>query len=97
MVWLAEFGRSPRADGDGGRDHWPRCYSALLAGGGIRGGVVYGSSDKLGAYPRDGACAPEDVHATIYHLLGLPLRTELKDTGGRPGVRCDGQVIRALV
>jgi hypothetical protein len=97
VVWLAEFGRSPRADGEGGRDHWPRCYSALLAGGGIKGGVVYGASDKLGAYPAEKACAPEDIHATIYHLLGLPLRAQMKDAGGRPGVRCDGSVIRALV
>jgi hypothetical protein len=96
VVWLAEFGRSPKADPDGGRDHWPRCYSALFAGGGIRGGVVHGSSDRLGAYPRDGACAPEDVHATIYHLLGLPLRTELRDATGRPGPRSDGTPIRAL-
>jgi hypothetical protein len=96
VVWLAEFGRSPKADPDGGRDHWPRCYSGLFAGGGIRGGVVYGSSDRIGAYPRDGACAPDDVHATIYHLLGLPLRTELLDATGRPGRRCDGTPIRAL-
>lgn len=96
VVWMAEFGRSPRADTDGGRDHWPRCYSALLAGGGIRGGVVHGSSDKLAAFPREGACTPEDIHATIYHLLSLPLRTELKDAGGRPGRRCDGNVIKSL-
>jgi len=96
VAWLAEFGRSPRAEDDGGRDHWPRCYSALLAGGGIKGGVVHGSSDRIAAYPRDGACAPEDIHATIYHLLGLPLRTELVDSGGRPGRRCEGNVIRAL-
>jgi uncharacterized protein (DUF1501 family) len=97
VVWMAEFGRSPRADATGGRDHWPRCYSALLAGGGIKGGQVYGSSDRIGAYPLDKPCAPEDIHATIYHLLGLPLRAEMKDAGGRPGVRCDGSVIRALV
>jgi uncharacterized protein (DUF1501 family) len=96
VVWLAEFGRSPKSDSEGGRDHWPRCYSGLFAGGGIRGGVVHGSSDPLAAYPRDGACAPEDVHATIYHLLGLPLRTELTDATGRPGRRCEGAPIRAL-
>lgn len=96
VVWLAEFGRSPKSDSEGGRDHWPRCYSGLFAGGGIRGGVVHGSSDRLGAYPRDGACAPEDVHATIYHLLGLPFHTELTDAAGRPGRRCEGTPIRAL-
>jgi hypothetical protein len=97
VVWMAEFGRAPRCDGDGGRDHWPRCYSALLAGGGVRGGVVYGSSDRIGAYPVEQACAPEDVHATIYHLLGVPLRAAVKDSGGRPGVRCAGCVLRGLV
>jgi hypothetical protein len=97
VVWLGEFGRSPRTDGEGGRDHWPRCYSALMAGGGIAGGTVVGASDKLGAYPRDGACAPEDVHATIYHLLGLPLRTDLTAGTGRPAPRCDGAPIRALL
>lgn len=95
VVWMGEFGRSPRADGDGGRDHWPRCYSALLAGGGITGGVVVGASDKISAYPRDGACAPEDVHATIYHLLGLPLNSDL-NAGGRPALRCEGAPIKAL-
>ena len=94
VAWMAKFGRSPRADDVGGRDHWPRCYSALLAGGGIKGGVVHGSSDRLAAYPRDGACAPEDIHATIYHLLGIPLRTEVKDAGGRPHRVCDGTPIR---
>lgn len=97
VVWMAEFGRSPKADEEGGRDHWPHCYSALLAGGGIRGGAVHGSSDRIAAYPRDGACSPTDVHATIYHLLGLPLRTELTDATGRPGRRCDGEPIRALL
>jgi arylsulfatase A-like enzyme len=97
VVWMAEFGRSPKVDPDGGRDHWPHCYIALLAGGGIRGGVVHGSSDRFAAYPRDGACSPEDVHATIYHLLGVPLRTELTDAGGRPGRRCHGTPIRALI
>jgi hypothetical protein len=96
VVWMAEFGRSPKVDPDGGRDHWPHCYSALLAGGGIRGGVVHGSSDKLGAHPRDNACSPEDVHATIYHLMGLPVRAELKDAGGRPGRRCEGTPIKTL-
>lgn len=97
VVWMAEFGRSPRADDDGGRDHWPHCYSALLAGGGVRGGVVHGSSDRSAAYPRAGACSPEDVHATIYSLLGLPLRTEMADATGRPGRRCDGEVIREVL
>jgi hypothetical protein len=96
VVWMAEFGRSPRVDPDGGRDHWPHCYSALLAGGGIRGGVVHGSSDRIAAYPQDGACSPEDIHATIYHHLGIPLSTRLTDATGRPGRLCEGQPIRTL-
>jgi hypothetical protein len=57
---------------------------------------VYGSSDRLAAYPQANACSPEDIHATIYHLLGVPLRRELKDASGRPGRLCEGEPIRAL-
>lgn len=79
VVALGEFGRTPKlgqitssAGADaGGRDHWPHCYSVLLAGGGIRGATVYGASDRFGAYPRDNAVTPEDIAATIYHALGI--------------------------
>jgi Protein of unknown function (DUF1501) len=96
VLWLAEFGRTPRCDGDGGRDHWPHCYSALLAGGGIRGGTVHGSSDRRAAYPQDQPCTPEDIHATIYDLLGAPLDTMMTDMFGRPARLCTGKPIRAL-
>jgi len=95
VVWMGEFGRTPRRKPDGGRDHWSKCYSALMAGGGIQGGRVHGSSDPLGAYPRDGLVRPEDVHATIYHLLGIPLDTELHDTLGRPYPLCTGSPINS--
>jgi hypothetical protein len=70
VVWIGEFGRTPRVE-NGGRQHWPNCYSAVLAGGGIRGGVVYGSSDKRGAYPAEKPVSPADLTATIYHALGI--------------------------
>ncbi|MBL8799941.1 MAG: DUF1501 domain-containing protein [Planctomycetia bacterium] len=84
VVWMGEFGRTPTVARAGARDHWPHCYSLLMAGGGIKGGQVYGSSDARAAYPRDNACKPEDIHATIYHALGLPADTMLSDPLGRP-------------
>ena len=83
-------------DNDGGRDHWPHCYSALLAGGGIQGGRVHGSSDRRAAYPQDHACSPEDVHATIYDLLGIPLDSSVTDPQGRPARLCEGTPLRDL-
>jgi uncharacterized protein (DUF1501 family) len=68
VVWVGEFGRTPRVE-NGGRQHWPRCYSAVLAGGGIRGGVVFGSSDKIGAYPLENPVSPADLTPpSIAHL-----------------------------
>jgi hypothetical protein len=84
VVWMGEFGRSPRIDNGGGRDHWPDVYSLLMAGGGIKGGQVYGSSDARAAYPRENPIGPEEIHATIYHALGLPENTHIHDTVGRP-------------
>jgi hypothetical protein len=72
VVALGEFGRSPKINSAGGRDHWPYCFSILMAGGGIRGGQVYGSSDRTGAEPRDNPVTPAMVHATIRKALKLP-------------------------
>jgi hypothetical protein len=72
VVAMGEFGRTPKVKPDGGRDHWSSCYSILLAGGGIRGGLVYGKSDKAGAYPVADAVDPRDVLVTILTLLGVP-------------------------
>jgi hypothetical protein len=83
VVWLTEFGRTPKMTGNG-RNHYPNVYSIALAGGGVRGGQVYGSSDAIAAYPHDRPCGPEDVHATILHALGIPPATELRDAQGRP-------------
>ncbi len=80
VVMAGEFGRSPRIS-NAGRDHWPACYSALLAGAGIRGGIVYGSSDRQGAYVRDAAVRPEAFGATLFHALGIPPQTRLSPDG----------------
>jgi len=94
VVMVGEFGRSPRIV-NAGRDHWPACYTALLAGGGIRGGAVYGASDSTGSYVRDNPVRPEDFGATLFAALGVPPETRL----GRDGFTnpaSQGQPIRAL-
>jgi hypothetical protein len=96
VVWVGEFGRTPRVE-NGGRQHWPRCYSAVLAGGGIRGGVVHGSSDKVGAYPAESPVSPADLTATIYHALGIDSGTSLTDRLGRTQTLTEGNPIRALM
>jgi hypothetical protein len=83
VVMLTDFGRTPRISGAAGRDHYPNVYSVVLAGGGIRGGRVHGSSDRLGAEPRDLPTGPADVHATIFQALGIPLDSQLRDNTGR--------------
>jgi hypothetical protein len=72
VVAMGEFGRSPKINPSGGRDHWPQCWTILMAGGGIKGGQIYGSSDRTGAEPRDNPVSPANVVATVYHALGLP-------------------------
>jgi hypothetical protein len=88
VVVAGEFGRTPNINAPGanpGRQHWPSCYSAIVAGGDIRGGVVYGESDRIGAYVKDKPVRPQDLGATIYHSLGVPLELRLgKDGFTRP-------------
>lgn len=84
VVWVGEFGRTPRISSNGGRDHWPQCYSAVLAGGGTKKGFVYGASDKLGAYATVGQMRPEDLAATMFDALGIDPDTEIKDKLNRP-------------
>ncbi|MFK7766031.1 MAG: DUF1501 domain-containing protein [Mariniblastus sp.] len=81
---LAEFGRTPKVNPAGGRDHWPQCFTVGFAGGGVQGGRVVGSSDSIGAAPADRPTPPGDVIATIFHSLGLDLHAELPGPGGRP-------------
>jgi hypothetical protein len=91
VLAIGEFGRSPRIGapttdnvGPGGRDHWPECYSCLIAGGGIRGGQVYGESDRYAAFPEISPVHPYDIIATVYHALGIDHLTEYYDTLNRP-------------
>src|SRR5437899_5635938 len=97
VVCLAECGRSPRKNGRGGRDHWGYVFSVALAGGGVRGGQVYGASDRIGGHPAAGRVLPEDVTATIFHCLGYSAHTEIHDTLGRPLALSRGQVIRQVL
>ncbi len=97
VVWMGEFGRTPKINAAGGRDHWGSVFSVALAGGGVRGGQVYGSSDRLGAEPKSGRVEPADLTATIYHCLGLPPGTEIRNTSGRPLPISRGEVIRQVL
>ena len=96
MVALGEFGRTPRVNGNAGRDHWPFCYNAVLAGGGVRGGFVFGSSDALGAYPDTKPVTPADIAATVFWRFGLDAASEIRDRTDRPYRLADGQPIREL-
>ncbi len=85
VVWAGEFGRAPRINrAAAGREHWPRCYSVALAGGGIAGGQVYGASDRWAAYPSRDPVSPDDLGATMLHALGIDPAAEVKDPVGRP-------------
>jgi hypothetical protein len=96
VVWMGEFGRSPKFNAAGGRDHWGYCYSVALAGGGVRGGQVVGASDKLGGHPKEGKVSPADLAATIFHALGHAPNTEYHDRLGRPLPLSRGAVIEQV-
>ena len=96
VVAAGEFGRTPKINNNAGRDHWPDCYSILLAGGGIRGGAVYGTSDRHGAYPDLDPVTPADLAATIYDRFGFSPRTEIHDKTGRPWRLADGRPITRI-
>lgn len=96
VVWTGEFGRTPRFNSNGGRDHWGKVFSLALAGGGIQGGVVHGESDKHAAFPVSGRVEPHDYTATLFHCLGYPPETEIQDTTGRPFPISRGEVIREI-
>jgi hypothetical protein len=81
---LAEFGRTPRVNPAGGRDHWPQCFTVYFAGGGVQGGREVGASDPIGAVPAERPVEPADIAATIFHSLGFDLETRLPGPAGRP-------------
>lgn len=97
VVWAGEFGRSPKVNGRAGRDHWGHCFSLALAGGGVRGGIVYGSSDRLGAQVASDVVSPADLWATIYHALGIDPETLMHDQLGRPLPISRGTVLRDVL
>jgi hypothetical protein len=84
VVAMGEFGRTPKINPAGGRDHWPQAWSTLMAGGGIQGGRVIGATDEIGAYPVDRPVSPAELIATVYHGIGIDLETELPSPGARP-------------
>jgi uncharacterized protein (DUF1501 family) len=84
VIWMGEFGRTPKINKNASRDHWPQCYSVLLAGGGVKRGYVYGASDKLGEHPAEDPVTPEDLAATIYQLIGIDPNAMIIDTQDRP-------------
>ncbi len=96
VVMLGEFGRTPQINKAQGRDHWGACQSVILAGGGVRGGQVHGSSDQHAAYPRSNPVAPEDVIATMYHALGIPPESLIHDRENRPHRISEGRPLVEL-
>jgi hypothetical protein len=96
LAWTGEFGRTPKINGGGGRDHWGRVYSTVLAGGGIRGGRVHGRSDKQGGVPADNPVHVSDFFATMYHALGYGSDTHVTDLTGRPFNVVQGNPVMSL-
>lgn len=96
VVVVGEFGRTPKINRTAGRDHWPNCYSAVLAGGGIQGGQVYGSSDSHAAYVRESPVSPDDFGATVFHAFGISPETQVYDALGRPLPVSRGEPVTAI-
>jgi hypothetical protein len=97
VLATAEFGRTPKVNSAGGRDHWPWVYSVAMSGGGAAAGVVYGSSDRIAAFPTSHPHDPRDLAATVYHLLGVPDDTIIQDQTNRPYALVTGQKIDGLL
>ena len=98
VVWMGEFGRTPKINKTAGRDHWPKAQSVVFAGGGSRGGQVIGKSDATGSMPAERPVTPEDMAATIYTLLGIDTQKTYTTNTGRPiKIAEKGQVIKELI
>jgi hypothetical protein len=105
VVWTGEFGRTPRVGqrssdagaGRDGRDHWAGCFTTVLAGGGVKGGFVYGKSDRYAAFPAESPVRPADLIATVYHALGVPEDQVVRDQNGRPQFVRPGKAIGELL
>jgi len=94
VYWTGDFGRTPKINDKAGRDHWPRVFSVVLAGGGVKRGQVYGASDATATEPDSGALSVEDWATTVYHLLGITADKELVAPGGRPVEIVTGGAVR---
>ncbi len=97
VIWMGEFGRTPKINEKASRDHWPQCYTVLLAGGGIKRGFVFGESDKTASYPAKDPVRPDDLAATIYQLLGIDPRSEVYGAGNRPVLISEGTPISEVI
>ncbi len=97
VIWMGEFGRTPKINDNKSRDHWPQCYTVLLAGGGLKRGFVYGASDKNGAFPERDPVRPDDLAATMFALLGIDPGTEVRDPANRPLPIAAGRPIAELL
>jgi hypothetical protein len=98
VVWMGDFGRTPLINADAGRDHWPWCYTMVLAGGGIRGGQYIGESDNTGGYPKNQPLTPADIHATIFAALGYDSKSiTYQSAEGRPLALTEGEPIKGLL
>jgi uncharacterized protein (DUF1501 family) len=94
---MGEFGRTPKINENASRDHWPQCYTVLLAGGGVRRGHIHGESDKHAAHPARDPVSPGDLAATMFYLLGVDPQTEVEDAQGRPLVIANGEPVLDLL
>jgi Protein of unknown function (DUF1501) len=97
VIMMGEFGRTPRFNQYGGRDHWPQCYSAVLAGGGVRRGSIFGESDRTAATVVSDPVSPEDLLATVYSLVGIDPRLTIHDLQGRPFPLVGGRPVAGLI
>jgi hypothetical protein len=93
VVWMGEFGRTPKINENVSRDHWPQCYTVLLAGGGAKRGFVFGESDKTASYPAKDPVRPDDLAATIFHSLGIDPHTEVHNAVNRPVLISEGKPV----
>lgn len=96
VLWMGEFGRTPRINQNGGRDHWARCWSVVVGGGAIKGGQAYGSTSKDGLDVKDKPCSIGDLFATVYKGLGLDPTTQVRDNIGRPLAIAEGKPLETL-
>jgi len=97
VVWMGEFGRTPKINENASRDHWPDCYTVLLAGGGVKRGFIYGASDKNGAYPAENPVRPDDLAATMFYLLGIDPHTHVYGVGNRPVLIAEGNPVMDVI